>query len=127
MHAKFCIRNVYKCLSKCGVHFVYKHFAYILYTKVCQNMGYILYTNILYTLCIQNVYKFVKMRNSFCIHFVYISSDLLKAYNINMYTICIQNPYKMHIQIIVCRMDPLFQHILTHLLCISKKKTTKFV
>ena len=48
----FCIQNVYKSLSKCGIHFVYKHFIYILYTKVCQNMGYI---------CIQ----------TFCIHFVY--------------------------------------------------------
>ena len=141
----WCIQNVYKMYNIFQQTFVYIlyttskklhqrnivykmytkvcwHVVYILYTKVCQNMGYILYTNILYTLCIQNVYKFVKMRNSFCIHFVYISSDLLKAYIINMYTICIQNPYKMHIQIIVCRMDPLFQHILTHLLCISKKK-----
>ena len=99
----------------------------ILYTKCIQKFVDMWYTfgiqkfvKIWDTFCIQ--YKFVKMRNSFCIHFVYISSDLLKAYNINMYTICIQNPYKMHIQIIVCRMDPLFQHILTHLLCISKKK-----
>ena len=95
---KFCIQNVYKSLSKCGIHFVYKHFVQILYTKVCRNMEYILYTNILYI---------------FCIHFVYISSDLLKADIINiMYT-------KMYIQIIVCRMDLLFQHIFTHLLCTS--------
>ena len=73
MPAKFYIQNVYKSLSKCGMLFVYKHFVYkhfvfkslskyrihfvckhfvfILYTKVCQNMGYILYT--------------------FCIHFIY--------------------------------------------------------
>ena len=95
---KFCIQNVYKSLSKCGIHFVYKHFVQILYTKVCRNMEYILYTNILYI---------------FCIHFVYISSDLLKADIINiMYT-------KMYIQIIVCRMDLLFQHIFNHLLCTS--------
>ena len=33
MAAKFCIKYVYKCLSKCGMHFVYKHFVYILYTS----------------------------------------------------------------------------------------------
>ena len=62
MPAKFCIQNVYKSLSKCGINFVYKHFVYILYTKVCRNVGYILYSNILYTFsiatfCIQNAYK----------------------------------------------------------------------
>ena len=46
------------------------------------------------------------------IHFVYISSDLQKVYIINILcTICIQNSYRMYVQIIVCRMDPLFQHI----------------
>ena len=54
---KFCIQNVYKSLSKCGIHFVYKHFVQILYTKVCRNMEYILYTNILYIFCIRFVYK----------------------------------------------------------------------
>ena len=58
------------------------------------------------------------MWDTFCIHFACINSDLLKAYIINiMYTICIQNSYKMYIQII--RMDSLFPHILTHLLCTS--------
>ena len=59
-------------------------------------MRYILYTNILFI----------------AIHFVYISSDLQKVYIINILcTICIQNSYRMYVQIIVCRMDPLFQHI----------------
>ena len=40
--AKFCIQNVYKSLSKCGIHFVYKKFVCILYAKVCQNVDYIL-------------------------------------------------------------------------------------
>ena len=34
MPAKFCIHFVYKSLSKCGIHFVYKHFVYILHTSV---------------------------------------------------------------------------------------------
>ena len=144
MPAKFYIQNLYKSLSKCGIHFVY-----ILYLKVCQNMGYILYANISYSFCIQ---KFVKIWDTFCvktfcIHFVYIlytkyiqkfvkrwdtfciqkfcihlaciNSDLLEAYIINiMYTICIQSSYKMYMQII--RMDSLFRHILTHLLCTSQ-------
>ena len=41
--AKFCIQNVYRSLLKYGIHFLYKNFVYILYTKVCRNMGYILY------------------------------------------------------------------------------------
>ena len=45
-----------------------------MYTEVCQNVGYILYT--------------------FSMHFVYISSDLQKLYMKKiMYTICIQNSY----------------------------------
>ena len=78
MPAKFCIQNVYKSLSKCGIHFVYKDFLY----------------NILYTFCIQNV--LLKCE----IHFVYINSNLLKAYIINfmyiynLYTKFIQNVYK---------------------------------
>ena len=39
MPAQFCIHNVYKSLSKCEIHCVY-----ILYKKVCRNVGYILYT-----------------------------------------------------------------------------------
>ena len=54
------------------------------------------------TFCIQTFY----------IHFVYINSDVHKVYIINiMYKICIQKPYTMCIQIIVCRIDALFQHI----------------
>ena len=95
---KQCIQNVYKSLFKYEIHFVYKHFVYILYT-----------------FCVQNVYKCVEIWNTFYIqtfyiHFVYINSDLLKAYMINiMYTIYMQNSYKIYMQIIVCRMDPLFR------------------
>ena len=49
----FCIQNVYKVLSKCGIQF---------YAK------------------------------TFCIHFIYINSDVQKVYIINiMYIISIQN------------------------------------
>ena len=34
MAAKFCIPIVYKSLSKCWIHFVCKHFVYILYTSI---------------------------------------------------------------------------------------------
>ena len=48
-----------------------------MYTKVCRNVGYSLYT--------------------FCKHFVYINSGLQKVYIIKtMYTICIQNSYKTY-------------------------------
>ena len=46
----FCIQNVYKSLSKCGIHFVY-----ILYT-FCIHQLYI--SCILCNFCIQNVYTF---------------------------------------------------------------------
>ena len=36
-----------------------------MYTKVCRNMVYIFYTNILYTFCIQ---KFVEIWDTFCIY-----------------------------------------------------------
>ena len=56
------------------IHFVHKHFEYILHTKVCQNVGYILYTNILHTFCIQNVYKNLSKYGIYFVykHFVYI-------------------------------------------------------
>ena len=34
-----------------------------------------------------------------------------------MCTVCIQNSYRMYIQIIVCKMDPSFQNILTSIFC----------
>ena len=122
MLAKFCIQNVYKKLSKCSKHFVYIHFAYIwkqmfleLQDTFCIQTFCIHFVYILHTKCIQ---KFVEMWYTFCIHFVYINSDLQKAYIIIiMYRICRQNLYKMNIQITVCRMDLLIQHILVHLLC----------
>ena len=122
MLAKLCIQNVYKKLSKCSKHFVYIHFAYIwkqmfleLQDTFCIQTFCIHFVYILHTKCIQ---KFVEMWYTFCIHFVYINSDLQKAYIIIiMYRICRQNLYKMNIQITVCRMDLLIQHILVHLLC----------
>ena len=122
MLAKFCIQNVYKKLSNCSKHFVYIHFAYIwkqMFVEIqdifCIQTFCIHFVYILRTKCIQ---KFVEMRYTFCIHFVYINFDLQKAYIIIiMYRICRQNLYKMYIQITVCRMDLLFQHILIHLLC----------
>ena len=114
--AKFCTQNVYKSLLKCGIHFVYNHFVYILHIRVCPNVVYILHKNILYTKSIQS---FVEMWDTIvcknitnCIHF--IKSVHLKHYVYNFYT-------KLYayiiVYIIVCRMDPLFQHILTRLLC----------
>ena len=122
MLAKFCIQSVYKKLSKCSKHFVHIHFAYIwkqMFVEIqdtfCIQTFCIHFVYILHTKCIQ---KFVEMWYTFCIHFVYINFDLQKAYIIIiMYRICRQNLYKMYIQITVCRMDLLFQHILIHLLC----------
>ena len=131
MPTKFCIQNIYKSLSKCGICLIQKHVLYILYTKVCSNMRYIFtqtfciyFVYILYGKCIQ---KFVEMSDTFCIHFgihfvyiAYISSDAKELYIINvMYTIYIQNSYRMYIQIIVYRMNLFFPHILTRLFCTS--------
>ena len=77
---KFCIQNVYKSLSKCGIHFVYKHFVQILYSKVCRNMEYILYTNILYIFCIRFVYK---MYTKVCRNVGYV------LYTNILYTFCL--------------------------------------
>ena len=90
----FCIHFAYKIKRTMTTNCVYQ-----MYAKVCRNVGYILYTNILYT---------------FCIH----QFDLQKVYIIKIiYTIYIQNSYRMYVQIIVCKRDPTFQHILTCLLC----------
>ena len=107
-----CIQNVYKMYTTFRQTFVY-----IVYTKLKE-----LWQLVLYTKCIQ---KFVKMWYTFCIqtvfiHFSYINSHLQKVYIIKiMYTIFTQNSYRMYIQIIVCKMNPTFPHILTRLLCTS--------
>ena len=50
------------------------------------------------------------MWDTFCIYFAYINSDLQKVCKIIiMYIIFIQNSYRIYIQIIVCKMDNLFQ------------------
>ena len=69
-----------------------------MYTKICRNVEYILYTNILYTFWIQ---KFVEMWDIFCIQTLCIHSvykSLLKCeihfvykhYVYILYTKCIQ-------------------------------------
>ena len=65
------IYKMYTKVCQNVVCFLYTNILYtnILYLKVCQNIGYILYANILYSFCIQ---KFVKIWDTFCIHFVYI-------------------------------------------------------
>ena len=102
MYAK-CIQNVYKLCTSFRQIFVYifrtklkelfhLNFVYKMYTQVCRNVG----------------------TQEFCINFVYISSDKKNIIKV-VYTICIQNSYRMYIQIIVCKMDPTFQHILTRI------------
>ena len=78
MPAKFCIQNVYKSLSKCGLYFVYKHFVYILYSYI------------LYTKCIQ---KIVQSWNTFCI-ILYTSILIYKKRT--SWTLCKQFIYKIH-------------------------------
>ena len=119
--SNFCIHAIYKIKRTMPAKFCIQMFP-----KICRNVESILCT-ILYTFCIQ---KFVQMWDAFCIqtlciqtfciHFVYINSDVQKVCLVNiMYTICIQISRRMRIQIIVWRMGPLFQHILTRLLCTS--------
>ena len=77
-------RNVYHILTNFCILFVNK-----MYTKFGRNVGYILYTDILYSL-----------------HFVYINSDLQKMYIIKiMYTISIQNSCRRFMQVNVCKME----------------------
>ena len=55
--AKFCIQNECKSFSKCGKHFVYKYFVYILYTSILICLKRIYIINIMYIICIQKSYK----------------------------------------------------------------------
>ena len=79
-----------KSKELCQLNFVYK-----IYTNVCLNLEHFVYKHfayILYTKCVQ---KFVEMwdtfcMQTFCINFVYTSFDLQKVYIINiMHTVCI--------------------------------------
>ena len=57
---------------------------------------------------------------TFCMHFAYINSDLQKVYTMKiLHTIYIQNSFRMYIQIIVYKMDPTVQHIMTRMMCTS--------
>ena len=78
-----CIQNVYISTNFC-IHFVNKikrtmaaNFLYKMSTKVSQNVGYILYTNIMYTFCIHQFWS------TKCAHH--------KNYVFNLYTKFIQN------------------------------------
>ena len=105
-----CIQNIYHISTNICIPFVYKikrnmpaKFCIQKYTKCIQK-----FVEMWYTFCTQ----------TFCTHFVYINSELQKVYLINiMHTICIQNSYRMYIQIIVCRMVLLFQHIVRLICC----------
>ena len=122
----FAYKNCTRCLqlvyTKC-IHDVYKlyptfqqTFAYILYTKLKE----LLQLNFVYKMCIKVCQKVGYIFYTFCIHFLYTHSDLQKLHIIKIvYTICIQNLDRMYLKINVCKMDPMFQHILTLLICIS--------
>ena len=71
-----------------------------MYTKCIPTKCTPHFDKLLYTFCIQNQKKFVEIWNTFCIHFVYISSDLQKLFIIN-----IMQLYKLYPQLTVCRMD----------------------
>ena len=105
----FCIQNhknyasSSKILSKGGIHLVYIHFVYILYTKICRNVGHILYGNIWYTFCIQNLYKSLsKCGIQFVYsHFVYILYTSVLIYKkCKSLILCIQFVYKIHTECI---------------------------
>ena len=104
----WCIQNVYHISTNFFIHLVCK------IERTMPDMPEL----ILYTKCIQ---KFVKMWGTFCIqtfciHFVYLFWSTKSVHHKHyIYT----NSYRMYEEIVVCRMDPLFQHILTHLLCTS--------
>ena len=102
--------DVYKMYKKCIPHFDKHLYTFCILYKIKKTMAP--------KFCIQ---KFVEMWDTFCIHFVYINSDLQKMYTIKImyHTICIQNSYIIYTEIIVYKMDPTFQHILTHLLSTS--------
>ena len=96
------------------------HFVCKMYTEICRNIGYILYTKCIHkfveiwdTFCIQ---RFCIHFYTFCIHQFWSTKSVHhKHYVYSWYTTFIQNV----IQIIVCRMDPLYQNISTCLLCTS--------
>ena len=83
---KKCIQNVYHISANFCIYFVYKikrtmtaKFCKQMYTKVCWNVGFILYTNMLYIFCIHQFLSTKSIHNK---HYVY-----------NFYTKFIQNVY----------------------------------
>ena len=103
------IQNVYGMYAKCIPHFNklldtfwkqnLKNYASLI--LFCQNARYILYTNMLYAF---GMHQFWPRENVHHKHYVY-----------NLYTKFKHNVYRNN----CVQMNPLFQHILTHLLCTS--------
>ena len=78
----FCIHFIYKSLWKCGIHFVYKHFVYILFKKCIQK-----FDEIWDIFCIQTFYLY-----TFCIHQFWSTKSVHhKHFVYNLYTKFIQN------------------------------------
>ena len=97
MPAKFCIQNAYKSLRKCGILFVY-----ILCIKMCRDVGYILYTNILYTFRIHQFWSTKSVHHKRYVYNLYtkfIQNTKLKG--LWAAKIYIQNLYKILINITV--------------------------
>ena len=71
----------------------------------------------------KGVQKFVEIWHTFCTNFVCILYTSILIYKYIIIKLCIQFACKLHtkcMQIIVCKMHPTFQHILTNLFCTSK-------
>ena len=114
------VQDVYSwCIYKKYIAFR-QTFVCILYTKSIQKFVQMWDAFYIQRFCIQKSVEIwdTFCMETFCIHFAYINSDVQKVYITSiMYTTCIQNLHRMYRQVIVCRTDCLFQHILTHLLC----------
>ena len=86
-----------KSKELCQLNFVYK-----MWTKVCRNVGYILYTNILYTICIHQFWSTKSVHHK---HYVY-----------NLYTKFMQHVYTNN----CIKNRSLISTFFTHLLCTFK-------
>ena len=78
------------------------NFVYTMWTKVCRNVGYILYTNILYTICIHQFWSTKSVHHK---HYVY-----------NLYTKFMQHVYTNN----CIKNRSLISTFFTHLLCTFK-------
>ena len=83
------------------------NFVYTMWTKVCRNVGYILYTNILYTICIHQFWS------TECVHHKHCVYNLYTKFMQNVCTNnCIKNrslistffdPFVVHFQVNHCK------------------------